>query len=131
MSNSILTSTKLSLDIPVGHTAFDGQILMHLNSAIATLTQLGVGPEDGFTVATTQEVWSDFIGSDAKLNPVKTYVHLRVKMLFDPPEIGFVITAMNKQIEELEWRLNVLVDNTIPLKEVPLYDYDPIPPRLT
>lgn len=130
MSNSILTSTKVSLDIPPAHTAFDGQILMHINSALATLTQLGVGPEDGFSVATVQENWADFISDDKRLNPVKTYIHLRVKMLFDPPEIGFVITEMRRQIEELEWRLNVTVDNEVPLKEVPLYDYDSTPPRL-
>jgi hypothetical protein len=123
MSQSILTSIKITLGLPEAHTAYDQELLIHINSAIGTLTQLGVGPSIGYTVATAEEIWSDWLGpEDPQLNPVKTYIHLRVKMIFDPPDIGFVITAMKEQIKELEWRLNVLVDNEIPPKEVVILD---------
>lgn len=114
MSESILDSIKASLGLATTHVAFDAEILMHLNSAIGTLTQLGVGPATGFSVADKTVVWSDFIGDDLTLNPVKTYIHLRVKMLYDPPDIGFVITAMKDQIKELESRINMLVDTELP-----------------
>lgn len=123
MSNSILTSVKTTLGLPDAHTAFDSEIILYINSALSTLTQLGVGNPDGFSISSKQEVWSDFIGNDPKLNTVKTYVSLKVRMLHDPPEIGFVITEMRKTVEELEWRINVQVDDEIPAKEV---DYDSI-----
>ena len=115
MSESILTSTKASLGLPEGHTAFDSEILMHINSVLATLNQLGVGPVNGLYIEDVSTEWSAMIGDNPKLNPVKTYTHLRVKMLFDPPDIGFVITAIKAQIEELEWRLMVEVDPYLPV----------------
>lgn len=119
MTQSILESVKGTLGILPDQTSFDSELLLHINSAIGTLTQLGVGPEAGYTVESVQEVWTDFLGTDHQLNPVKSYVHLRVKLLFDPPDIGFVLTAMKDQIKELEWRLNVLVDD------------QPLPPQPT
>lgn len=118
MVDSILLSTKASLGLPADHTAFDAEILMHLNSALSTLVQLGVGPTEGLYVEGADEVWEGLIGTDMRLNAVKTYVHLRVKLLFDPPDIGFVLTAMKEQIKELEWRLNVIVDDVIPVPVV-------------
>lgn len=125
MSDEILTNIKETLNLPAGHDAFDAEILMHINSALGTLNQIGVGPVDGFMVTSNMQVWGDFIGDDKTLNPVKTYVQMRVKLLFDPPEIGFVLTAMKEQIKELEWRLNTLVE-TKPLQ--PLIPALPLPP---
>lgn len=114
MSDSILTSVKTSLGLQADHTEFDDEILLHVNSVFSTLTQLGVGPVEGFQIEDDTATWDEFIGTDPQLNAVKTYIHLRVKLLFDPPEIGFVLTAMKEQIQELEWRLNVTVDSEVP-----------------
>lgn len=107
MSDSILTNTKKVLSIPADYPAFDEDIIMHINSVFSTLTQLGIGPVDGFMIEDDTAVWTDFIGTDLNLNPVKTYVFLRVRLLFDPPTTSYHIDAVRRQIEELEWRLNV------------------------
>lgn len=107
MSNSILTSTKKVLGIDANYTAFDLDIVMHINSALSTLNQLGIGQDAGFMIEDADAEWADFLGSDLRLNPVKTYVYLRVRLLFDPPATSFHLAAMEKQIQELEWRLNV------------------------
>lgn len=116
--DSILKSTRVSLGVGADETAFDTEILMHLNSAIATLHQIGLEPkETGLYVEGVEATWTQLIGPSAEqgeLAAVKTYIHLRVKMLFDPPEVGFVLTAMKEQIRELEWRLNVTVDTPDP-----------------
>ena len=114
MSQSILESTKLALGVSVDQHAFDSMLTMHINSVLADLTQLGVGPQTGFEIQTDAEVWSDFLGvNKPELNQVKSYVYLRVRMLFDPPDIGFVLTAMKEQIDKFEWKINVLVDHEI------------------
>lgn len=112
-SPSILTSTKASLGVPESHTAFDAMITLHINSVLSTLEQLGVGPEGGLYVTSKTQTWTELIGTDNRLNAVKSYMYLRVRMLFDPPDIGFVLTAMKEQIKELEWRLNVAVDSEL------------------
>lgn len=106
MEQSILTSTKKVLGIAEDYTVFDLDILTHINTAFSTLTQLGVGPSPGFSIEDNTAVWADFIGSDLELHAVKSYIFLRVRMLFDPPQTSYLITAMEKQIQELEWRLN-------------------------
>lgn len=116
--DSILKSTRASLGVGADETAFDTEILMYLNSAIATLLQIGLQPkESGLYVEDDQATWTQLIGPVAEqgeLAAVKTYIHLRVALLFDPPDIGFVLTAMKEQIKELEWRLNVTVDTPDP-----------------
>lgn len=107
MSDSILVSTKKILGLDASYTAFDVDIIMHINSVFGTLNQLGIGPVNGFMIEDDTALWSTFIGSDLNLNAVKTYVYLRVRLLFDPPATSFHITAMENQIKELEWRLNV------------------------
>lgn len=113
MSDSIFDTIKESLGVDVENAEYDTELKMFVNSALSTLTQLGVGPKAGFMVTSKEDRWVEFIGLDNRLNAVKTYVHLRCKMLFDPPAQGFVVTAIKEQIEELEWRLNVTVDNVI------------------
>lgn len=112
MSSSILTSVKKNLGIEESYTTFDADILMHINSALAILTQLGIGPENGFTVEDATTTWATIIGTDAQLNGVKTLVYLKVRLLFDPPTTGYLIDAMNKQIEEFTWRLSVYREET-------------------
>lgn len=113
MEPSILNSVKKVLGIAVEYLAFDQDIMMHINTALATLTQLGVGPATGFTVDEVGDDWSDFVDpTDHQYNAVKSYVFLRVRMLFDPPQTSYLINAQNDQIKELEWRLNVHREET-------------------
>lgn len=107
MEESILTSTKKILGLSQSYTAFDLDIITHINTAFSTLTQLGIGPTEGFMIEDTTPVWDDFIAQDYQLNSVKTYVFLRVRLLFDPPTTSYLIEAFEKQLEEIEWRLSV------------------------
>lgn len=107
MDSSILNSVKKVLNLAEGYTHFDQDIILHINSVFSTLNQLGIGPEEGFMIEDDTSTWSDLLGDDLRLNNIKTYVYLEVRMLFDPPTIGFVITAMEKQIAELKWRISV------------------------
>jgi len=110
MSDSILTSTKKILGLAEDYTAFDLDVVTHINSVFLTLNQLGVGPVNGFMIEDAEALWTDFVGTNVKLNAVKTYVYLRVRLMFDPPANSYLITSMEKQVQELEWRLNVEVD---------------------
>ena len=107
MTDSILNSIKKILGLDPDYTAFDLDILMHINTVFVTLNQLGIGPENGFAIEDAEANWVDFIGTDPRFNSVKTYVYLRVRMLFDPPTTSYLISAMKDQVQELEWRLNV------------------------
>lgn len=108
MEQSILKSTKKVLGIAPDYNEFDEDILTHINSVFTTLLQLGVGPVEGFAIEDESAVWADFLGStsDPKYNNVKSYMHLRVKRLFDPPQTSYHMLAQKEQIEELEYRLN-------------------------
>lgn len=108
--DSILTSIKKLLGIDEEYTQFDNDIIMHINTVFLNLTQLGVGPEEGFLIEDDAATWDDFIGDSNQLQAVKTYVYLKVKLLFDPPLSSSVIESINRIISELEWRLNVAVD---------------------
>ena len=109
---SILTSVKKVLGIADSYTAFDPDILMHINSVFATLNQLGIGPVEGFSIDDATTTWGAFLGTDKRLNSVKSYMYLKVRMMFDPPTTSFHITAMERQIAEFEWRLNVYREET-------------------
>lgn len=113
MSDSILTSIKKNLGLDEAYTVFDPDILIYINSAFSTLTQLGVGPAEGFMIEDKTATWDTFLGADPRLNAVKTYIQLRVRMLFDPPQTSYLVDAMQKQIQEHEWRLNVHMEETI------------------
>lgn len=108
MGASILTSVKKVCGIPESDESFDVDIVMHINSVLATLNQLGVGPNDGFAIEDATPTWDELLGDDARFNSVKTYVCLRVRLLFDPPPTSYLIGAHQEQIRELEWRINVL-----------------------
>lgn len=107
MTSSILTSTKKILGIAEDYTAFDLDIITHINTVFSDLHQLGIGPDTGFMIEDSSAVWEDFLGTEPFLNQVKTYMYLRVRLLFDPPSTSFAIEAMREQVKELEWRMNV------------------------
>ena len=108
MTQSILTSTKKVLGLAEDYTAFDEDIKMHINSVLGTLNQLGVGPAESFEISDKEDTWEDFLGTKKNLNAVKTYMYLKVRLVFDPPTTSFGINAMKDQILEHEWRLNVV-----------------------
>jgi hypothetical protein len=113
VSESILDSTKKNLGIAADDTTFDADIIMHINSAISTLTQIGVGVSTGFAIEDDTAVWSDLLGTDPRLNAAKTFVYLSVRLVFDPPQSSYAITAMKEQIQEHVFRLNVFMEATI------------------
>lgn len=109
---SILTSIKKLLGIAEEYTYFDADIIMHINSVFMTLTQLGVGPSEGFMIEDDTTYWEDFIGDSMMLQAVKTYIYLKVRLVFDPSSLGSAtLAAYERQIQELEWRLNVTVES--------------------
>ena len=110
METSILTSIKKMLGVAEDYTEFDEDITTHINSVFLNLTQLGVGPEEGFMIEDDTAVWEDFIDDSIQLQAVKTYMYLKVKLLFDPPLSSSVTESFTRMIAELEWRLNVAVD---------------------
>jgi hypothetical protein len=104
---SILNSVKLGLDIIPENDEYDQVVMMHINSVIAKLDQLGVDQFGPFEVEDETAKWSDFLGEDKLLNMVKSYVVLQVRLLFDPPTTSFLLDAFNKMSQEMEWRINV------------------------
>lgn len=109
---SILTSIKKMLGLTEEYTQFDADVIMHINSAFMTLTQIGVGPSEGFYIEDSIAEWTDFLSDLNKLQAVKTYVFLKVKLLFDPGSIGAsTLASYERQIQELEWRLNVVAES--------------------
>ena len=109
-SPSILVSTKAALGVTQDDTSFDAELLTFINSALAEVNQVGVGPVEGLMIFSEAEEWEALIGNDARLNIVKPYVYLYCKMLFDPPEVGFVLTSMERILERHIWRLMVVAD---------------------
>lgn len=112
VAGSILNTIKKALGLDPSYDVFDTDIVMHINSTFATLNQLGVGPEEGFSIEDASATWQDFLGlgETNKLLSVKSYMYLKVRLLFDPPTTSFAIDAMKKNAEEYEWRLNVQTD---------------------
>lgn len=107
---SILTSIKKMLGIDEDYEHFDVDVIIHINSVLMVLNQLGVGPAEGFIIKDKNDNWEDFLGDKMTIGAVKTYTYLKVKLLFDPPLSSAVIESYNRQISELEWRLNIAVD---------------------
>lgn len=102
--DSILDSIKKMLGIEPDYEHFDSQITMNINTVFLTLNQLGVGPTTGFYIEDKSSKWEDFIVDPILQHAIKSYVYLRVKMIFDPAETSYVLTSMKNQIAELEWR---------------------------
>lgn len=113
MESSILKSTKKILGLAEDYTAFDLDIITHINAAFSILNQLGVGPSTGFTIDNDTAQWSAFSTDAAVVNLVKTYVYLKVRSLFDPPTMSYLVEAVKTQLAEYEWRLQVMAETTV------------------
>ena len=107
---NILDSIKKLLGIDEMDLNFDQELIMHINSVFMVLNQLGVGPVGGFKISSNEEAWADFVGTRLDLESVKSYIYLKVRLLFDPPQNSFLVGSIEKQIEEQEWRLQVQVE---------------------
>lgn len=107
IDTSILYSIKKLLGIMPDYKQFDTDIIMHINSVFMVLNQLGVGPDKGFRITDSTSKWTDYISDTDNLDAVKSYIHLKVKIIFDPPLSGTVMEAHKQMIAELEWRLNI------------------------
>ena len=106
-NDSILISIKKLLGIGAEYNVFDPDIIIHINTAFSTLNDLGLGPSEGFSISDDTATWNSYIQNDKIFESVKTYIYLRVKILFDPPLNSSVLETMKETIRELEWRLNV------------------------
>lgn len=111
---SILDSIKKTLGIDPDYAVFDLDVIMHINTAFSTLMESGVGPVDGFAIEDNTALWSSYSDDMVKLASVKSYVYVKVKLLFDPPPTSFGIKAMQDQADELLWRLNVVGEELNP-----------------
>lgn len=110
MDDSILLTTKSMLMVPIDCNEFNTDIITYINSAFSVLTQLGVGPVSGFSIADETACWRDFIDDYSRLGMIKSYILLKVKLQFDPPSNASVLNAYKQEIAECEWRLNVAVE---------------------
>lgn len=110
-NDSILDTTKKAIGIAADYEDFDIDIIMHINSVFSTLNQLGVGPDGGFNIQDNTAKWDDFIGVRNDLSMVKSYMALRVRLLFDPPTTSFALDSFQRQAQEFEWRLNIQTDD--------------------
>lgn len=106
MNDSILNSIKKLLGIDNQYEHFDQDIILAINTELNVLNQLGVGPEEGFKIEDSDSKWSDFVGDRKDLEMIKTAVHMRTKLLFDPPQNSFLVDILNKQLAEIEWRID-------------------------
>ena len=107
MDESILNTAKKMLGIMPEYTNFDIDIIMHINTVLMILSQVGVGPSSGFRIEDESAIWGDFIDEDDNLNAVISYIYLKVRLLFDPPLNSAIIDIMKQNLTELEWRLNI------------------------
>lgn len=118
LNESILSSVKKLLNLPEAYTDFDEDIVLHINSALDTIQQLGVGPIEHYEIESKANLWSEFIGDVKFINFVKTAVWLDVRLVFDPPTTSFQIESFQKRLEQLHWRLRVQADKTRPIPVV-------------
>lgn len=110
MEDSILLSVKKHLGIADEDTGFDEDILQDINTTFGVLTQLGVGPKEGYSISDSSATWTDYFAGNGLLHMVKSYMNIKVKILFDTNCSSSVISALKEEADMLEWRINVMVD---------------------
>ena len=110
MEESILKTIKQLIGCPDDFEQFDLDLIVHINSAFATLTQLGVGPKEGYRITGADNEWSEFEDDAQKLSLIKDYVYIKTRLLFDPPTSGSLMDSLKEQLKEMEWRLYMLYD---------------------
>ena len=110
--NSILKSTRKKLGLnPEEATEFDPDLIDSINSAIAVLTQVGIGPNTGFAIHDESQTWDELLGNDPRFNMAKTYVFDRCRLIFDTSSMSsYVLSSIQDRIKEFEWRLNVAAE---------------------
>lgn len=111
-TDSILGSVKQVLGIVPEYEYFDPQLVLFINSVFPTLYELGVGPEGGFEIEDETAEWGELTSDNKLLAQVKSYVYLKVRLLFDPPASSFALDSMNKMAQEMEWRILAMVEPT-------------------
>lgn len=105
---SILTSIKKLIGITEDYKHFDTDLIIHINSVFMILSQMGIGPDNGFSISDETTTWNDYLPEGNKnFEAVKTYMYLKTRIVFDPPQSSSTMEAMKQTINELEWRLNV------------------------
>ena len=107
INDSILKTIRKMIGPSIDYDYFDPDLIVHINSAISLLIQRGM---PSFSITGTTETWTDYVGNRVDLNMIKQYIYLKVKMAFDPPQSSFVLESLKKQADELEWRLEAVVD---------------------
>lgn len=113
-NTSILTSTKKALGLEEDYEVFDAELIMFINSVLGTFNQLGLGPDDGFSIEDKTALWETYLGDHKLLyNNAQALMFLQVKMLFDPPTTGEVLAALERQIEQAIWRVNVAREDAV------------------
>lgn len=110
MEESILKTIKQLIGCPDDFEQFDLDLIVHINSAFATLTSLGVGPKEGYRITGADNVWSELEDDAQKLSLIKDYVYIKTRLLFDPPTSGSLMDSLKEQLKEMEWRLYILYD---------------------
>jgi hypothetical protein len=111
VTDSILLSIKKLNNVPADYTAFDDDFILYINSALSDLHQIGIGPQQGFQILDENDLWDDFVEEEPRLNQIKTFIGLRVRLFFDPPASSFAIGMMEKQLEEQLYRLKLAQDD--------------------
>lgn len=112
IKDSILNSIKKMLGIQPEIVQFDDELILYINSILATLTQMDIGPSSsGYSISSSSDIWNNFLGDDKRLESVKSYVYMKVRLIFDPPSQASVIDAYKEQIKEFEWRNYITKDN--------------------
>lgn len=111
MEESILITIKKMLGLDKDYDAFDTDVIININTVLMTLNQIGVGPKEGFSITGVDEKWKDYLEDKENLEAVKTFIYIKVKLVFDPPSTGFVLEALKNMASELEWRLNVQAES--------------------
>lgn len=112
-ADSILTTIKKLLGIEETYENFDMDLILHINSVFTILTQIGVGPKEGYSITDKTATWADFLGDDPRLNTAVSFTYLKVKLLFDPPTSSSAVDSMNNLVKEFEWRLYVTADEGV------------------
>lgn len=102
---SILDSIKQMLGISNDDTNFNDELIMFINGALMVMTQLGVGPSQGFSITSAKNTWAELLGNRKDLDVVRSDIYLRVRLIFDPPTNSFLVAAIEKQIVEYDWRI--------------------------
>lgn len=109
--DSILTTIKKLLGIEEDYTQFDPDIIVYINSVLVSLKRLGVGPATGFSITDKSKTWTDYLGPDIMPGDIQSYMYLKVRLVFDPPSSSSLIDAIERQIKELEWQIQIDFDS--------------------